>query len=329
MTKRSVQDRLTLLLSLVPYVLTNGPTEISELAERFDISPSEVEDAARQISMSGRPGEGGGYLPNDLFDIDWELLEEGFVHIVSPMGATVPPRLSAREAAALIAGLQYLSSLPDFSDGAAIGTLATKLARGSAGRVHAIAIESGGVDAVLGEARAAIDRGESLRFDYANSRAEVSSRTVDPMVVSSAGGVWYLRGWCHTREALRTFRVDRMSHASVTGEEAQHRASEDVGELFDRSDMLERASVRVDPAIADEVAGYVSAADAERLARAKAPVEVTVRVAHWRALASFAARFAGRAEVTGPSEALEATAAFAADALAAYRSRSSVAGEDG
>lgn len=51
-------------------------------------------------------------------------------------------------------------------------------------------------------------RGVSLRY-HSFARVE-TDRTVDPYALSFRWGNWYLIGYCHLREELRTFRIDRI-----------------------------------------------------------------------------------------------------------------------
>ena len=66
----------------------------------------------------GLPGDGGYWqMANDLFDIDWDLLDErGIIVITNSVGLERSPRLTAREAAALLAGLQLASTIPGVGD---------------------------------------------------------------------------------------------------------------------------------------------------------------------------------------------------------------------
>ena len=79
-----------------------------------------------------RAGGHGTYQPNDLFDIDWDDFDDDdeivITHLVALDDA---PRFSAREAAALIAGLQYLSALPENADSASLASLMAKLTAGA------------------------------------------------------------------------------------------------------------------------------------------------------------------------------------------------------
>jgi predicted DNA-binding transcriptional regulator YafY len=71
--------------------------------------------------------------------------------------------------------------------------------------------ESGAAAAVLPKLQAAVAERKSVRFVYyAIGRDEELERTVDPYGLQLVAGEWYLIGWCHTRRALRTFRLSRI-----------------------------------------------------------------------------------------------------------------------
>jgi len=54
------------------------------------------------------------------------------------------------------------------------------------------------------------DRRRVRLLYYAFSRQETTEREVDPYALVHQYGMWYLVGHCHLRQALRTFRVDRI-----------------------------------------------------------------------------------------------------------------------
>lgn len=55
---------------------------------------------------------------------------------------------------------------------------------------------------------------------YSSSKGEISIRRVTCRKLSRLNGVTYVQGWCHERESLRTFRIDRIVETAcgVTGE---------------------------------------------------------------------------------------------------------------
>ncbi len=117
------QDKLAFLLALVPYLMDHDRVSVADAAEHFDVTPEQLREAVRLIAVSGVPGETASYQHGDLFDIAWDDFEDNDQIVLTNMVAIDDsPRFSAREAAALIAGLQYLSSLPEHADRAAIST---------------------------------------------------------------------------------------------------------------------------------------------------------------------------------------------------------------
>ncbi|AKJ26700.1 helix-turn-helix transcriptional regulator [Caldimonas brevitalea] len=47
-------------------------------------------------------------------------------------------------------------------------------------------------------------------IDYRTAQGEVSARRVDPYGLVFRQGQWYMSGWCHLRQELRSFRLDRV-----------------------------------------------------------------------------------------------------------------------
>lgn len=50
---------------------------------------------------------------------------------------------------------------------------------------------------------------------YSRRDGDESAREVDPYGVVALFGRWYLHGWCHLRQARRTFRIDRIRRADL------------------------------------------------------------------------------------------------------------------
>ena len=220
-------DKLTFLLSLVPYLIERDRVSVTEVAEHFGVAPQQIRDAVSLIAVSGVPGETTTYQSEDLFDIAWDdFLDNDQIVLTNQVAIDDSPRFSAREASALIAGLQYLSALPENADRSAIASLTSKLSRGASAEPSHVAVEGSETDATLALIRESVASGVQLQFDYLGSRGESESRSVDPLRVESVDADWYLRGWCHLREAVRTFRLDRMSNPVVTTLPISHHAAD-------------------------------------------------------------------------------------------------------
>ena len=64
-------------------------------------------------------------------------------------------------------------------------------------------------------AASAIRSGRRVRFGYQSHAGAVSRRQIEPYAVMHTDGRWYLIGYCLSRRAMRTFRLDRVSDLEV------------------------------------------------------------------------------------------------------------------
>lgn len=313
------RDRLAFLLSLVPYLLDHGTVSVTDAARHFSVSEREIRDAVKLISVSGVPGETRQYLHGDLFDIAWDEFEEhDRIVITNQVAIDDSPRFSSREAAALIAGLQYLSALPENTNREAIGSLMAKLTSGASATPSQLAVSGDAVDDSLAVIRGAVERGTQVAFAYLNARGEREQRRVDPLRIESEDRDWYLRGWCHLREAVRTFRFDRMTDLVRIDEPITHRAS-DVAlpeTLFqDSTDdlriIIDVATSAV-PLLTDYLPDGVTANNENGRSRA------TLRVAHYHGLKRLIASLPGMVTVIDPPEARRVVAEWAEAGAAQY-----------
>ncbi|ROQ58889.1 proteasome accessory factor C [Rathayibacter sp. PhB152] len=322
---RSLQarDRLAVLLSLVPYLLDRGRVSVAEVAAHFEIAEDEVRRAVRLIAVSGIPGETSQYQSNDLFDISWDDFEEND-HIVLTQQVAIDdsPRFSAREAAALIAGMQYLAALPENQGNDRIASLMGKLARGASSAPTAVAVARGvGADASLATIRTSLASGTQLAFDYRSARGETESRLVDPFLLESVDRDWYLRGWDHLREGVRTFRVDRMRALTDTGTPIVRRRNEVTlpDRLFEASASDLLIDLRVAPGSVALLGDYAADAEFPSVpAGDEGPgVLVRIRVAHLAGLTRLVASLPGLVTVVAPEAARTAVAEWTRAALTA------------
>jgi predicted DNA-binding transcriptional regulator YafY len=57
-----------------------------------------------------------------------------------------------------------------------------------------------------------------VAIDYLDREASLSRREVEPIGVVSLDEVWHLVGWCRRRQGTRSFRIDRIHGAELTGD---------------------------------------------------------------------------------------------------------------
>ncbi|MDR5700092.1 helix-turn-helix transcriptional regulator [Agromyces aerolatus] len=309
-------DQLVFLLSLVPYLLEQRVVDVATAAQHFGVAERELRDAVRLIATSGLPGATGTYQANDLFDIDWDAFDDDdVIVIVHHVAIDDAPRLSAREAAALIAGLQYLSALPENSGSTQLPALLEKLTAGASSEPTRLAVAETAADETLAEARRAVTEGRQLEFDYRNALGERGRRTVDPLRIASLGADWYLQAYCHTREDVRNFRIDRMSALRVTELPVGDHSDREFSEaLFHGSDTDLDVVVDIVPDALPLIADYLADSSAEDV---DGRSRVTLRLAHYHGLKRLVAGLPGLVTVVAPAEARAVVAEWAAAGLAA------------
>jgi predicted DNA-binding transcriptional regulator YafY len=67
----------------------------------------------------------------------------------------------------------------------------------------------------LVRAASAIRTGKRIRFRYRSHDGAASTRQIEPYGVIHTDGRWYLIGYCLSRRALRTFRLDRITGLEI------------------------------------------------------------------------------------------------------------------
>ncbi len=310
-------DRAALMLQLVPYLIGKGEVSIAEAADEFDVTPDQMRSMVEKLTVIGLPGDGGYWqMANDLFDIDWDLLDQrDLIVITNSVGLERSPKLTAREAAALLAGLQLARTIPGVGDTDLFAGLLAKLARGASSAPADVIVAPGPVDTVRDAVAGALRRGVAVSFTYKAPDAAPTTRTVDPVKVHIADGQWYLQGWCHLREAMRTFHLDRVSDLELTDIPTTH-AGEPAPAWFEPGEDDVVARVRFPETVAPLLGEYL---DRATLEITPAGAVATMRVADEFSLRRLAARRGGLVEILEPAAARRAAAEWADAGLAQYR----------
>jgi len=186
----------------------------AELAERLEVDLRTVQRYIVRlkdlnIPIDSSPGVGGAYR-----------LRPGF---------RLPPLLLTNEEAfALSLGLRALrqiglAAFAPATEGtlAKLGRVLPEALRESIRTVEdVVAIEPGpwvvptSVECLVGAA-SAIRTERRIRFDYQSHNQTNSHREIEPYAVVHMDGRWYMIGHCLARQALRTFRLDRVTHLEI------------------------------------------------------------------------------------------------------------------
>jgi proteasome accessory factor C len=208
-------DKVTRLLALVPYVLSQGVASISETAGAFGIGEDQLR---KELEMLWMCGSSSG--PEDLIDL---LFEGDTVSITYDGGLHRPLKLTATEAMTLAVALRTLTDVPGATQGGAAERALAKIetAAGQHLDTTAVDIRLAAQDRWLSLAQRAVSekRAVELRY-YTATRDESTHRIIDPVQIFTVDGVTYLEAWCRRAEGMRIFRLDRFEAATLLDEPA-------------------------------------------------------------------------------------------------------------
>jgi len=214
----SATERLSRLLTMVPWLLNRQGVEIDEVAREFGVTSEQVETDLALLFLCGTPG---GYH-GDLIEAEWE---SGRVFLGNADTIKRPLRLGVDEAIALIVGLRALAAVPGIGERDAVVRALAKLeaATGSASagssRIQVV-IDEGTSKETMALAQQALTARRRVHLRYlVPGRDESTERDVDPMRVINFDAQWYLEGWCHRAQDVRLFRFDRIESLTILDED--------------------------------------------------------------------------------------------------------------
>lgn len=312
----AASDQLPRLLALVPYLLARPDARIADVAREFGVSEEQLVKDLNLIWMCGLPG----YLPGDLIDVD---ITGDRVTVSNADTIARPLRLTSDEVLPLMVALRMLADLPGVRDRDAVESALAKLERAAGDAANAAAAVAVDVE-TEGPAREAVDdalrtgRRLHLRY-YVPGRDETTERDVDPMRLMVVDGRGYLEGWCRRAEAVRVFRLDRVSDAVVLDVAAQVPAEArsrdlDAG-LFQPAPTDLLVTLQVGPA-GRWIADYLPCESVDDTPDGGAIVRLYAADPAW--VRRLALRLAGVGRILDPPGLADDVRAVAADTLALY-----------
>jgi predicted DNA-binding transcriptional regulator YafY len=95
-------------------------------------------------------------------------------------------------------------------------------------------------------AATAIRSGRRIRFAYESHDGARSRRQIEPYAVMHTDGRWYLIGYCLSRKAMRTFRLDRVSKLEIGAGTFRRPADFDARSYLQRSLAFFQAQYKID-----------------------------------------------------------------------------------
>ncbi|MEJ7833968.1 MAG: WYL domain-containing protein [Nocardioides sp.] len=323
------KDQVARLLTLVPLLHVHGEMRLGDAAVTLGVTPQQLLKDLKVLFLCGLPG---GY-PDDLIDVELDALEteegeartDGVIRISNADYLARPLRLTATEASAIIVALRAMRRGTGDDTREIVDRVLVKLEAAAAQGPAASRIDPGEDDidpemlALSARLQGAADHRMQVRLTYyVPARDEESERVVDPRGVVTSGGLTYLDAWCHSAEAPRLFRLDRIATAQVldTPIETPAEAPRDLGDgIFTRSGDTEPVTVRLAPA-ARWVVEYYPVEEVRP--QPDGSVEVDLLVADQRWLTKLMMRLAPNAWIVTPAAYAQAYRANAQATLDLY-----------
>ncbi|MDH6132982.1 putative DNA-binding transcriptional regulator YafY [Kitasatospora sp. MAA4] len=189
------------------------PVTVAKLAARFEVAARTVQRDLQALMEAGvpvrtTPGRGGGWS-------------------IDPAMTLPPIRFTADEASALVAALAMADASAPYAGAAR--TASQKIAASMTGPASVAAQELAArivtlpartAESIRTAVEQALTERMVLHLSYADAAGRESDRVVEPAGLLTTDGRWYLIAWCRTRRAGRGFRLDRITAAAPTGEQA-------------------------------------------------------------------------------------------------------------
>ena len=206
------------LLTLLELLQAYRRLSAREIARRLEIDTRTVRRYVAGLQEMGIPVEGergpaGGYRLRPGFRLP-PLMFTNEEALALTLGLLAAQRLGLLPAGQAVEGAMAKLDrvLPDQLRGrlrAAQSSLALPAGtptRGSADAATVLALSSAAGD------------GLRTRLRYRAGDGKVTDRRLDPYGVAFQSGAWYVVGWDHLRQDLRTLRLDRITRCEVTAE---------------------------------------------------------------------------------------------------------------
>lgn len=317
---RSVRaDRLVAVLLMLQ---RRGQVTAAQVAEELEVSERTARRDLEALSMAGVPvysqrGRGGGWRlagggSLDLSGLSRSEVQALFV-LAGPRSEVTPQVRSALR--------KLVRALPEpLRDNAEAA--ATAVVRDPTGWDHGRG--EPWRPPLLDEVEAAVVDRECLRIGYVGRSGEPTERVVHPLGLAAKGANWYLLA--DTAAGRRTFRVDRLTTATRTGEPAERpdgfELDEEWREVVERIDDLRTPVVARGTASPDAVR-YLRAVFGRRVRVDDGgddgdTVRVEVRGASERSLVAELAGFGDRVHVEEPEGVRPLLGAVGAELVRTY-----------
>lgn len=314
---QKAEDRLRRLLVMLPWLMEQGEVPLAQVAERFDMTGAEVQKELELVAMCGLPP-----FVDEMIDV---FVDDGIVFVGIPRLFTRPLRLTAPEGFSLLSATRAAMELPGADQLGPLGRGLEKLAAalGEAG-IDTRVDDTAGVVIDLARpaltdeiAEAAATGAEMVISYYTPARDEIADRTIVPRHVFADAGNWYVVAADERSGERRTFRIDRIEQANLTGRTIPAQEAVEAPEAFFVDDDVERVRLRLAPSAQWVIENYPT----DEVVVLEEPVgwvEAQLPVTSERWLSRLLIRLGPNVQLVEPASAGDAAAGLAHRLLALY-----------
>ncbi|MGP5123990.1 helix-turn-helix transcriptional regulator [Glutamicibacter ardleyensis] len=309
-------------IDMIQYVVAQGSVTIGELCERYSMTQAKVRDELAMIMMCGVPN--GQH--DELINVNDGDLDSDEVTITNAAFLAEPQKLAPLEAVAVLGGLNALDSIPAFEH--------REVLRSALQKINAAVARFDGWNGALGFALTQVREHDTpaqliqaLRtkvvadIDYYSANSQTHQRReIEPIRLIEDGPVQYLRAWCRKRQAILTFRVDRVLDVKLTEEPFVLGERHQDYEKLDFSYSANSDDLEVEFYVAAEAVAVIEAFNP--IAWSQSKVEsghlAKVRLSDHLVAAPWVARHGGKIVVVGPDATRERVEKWLDDAIRMY-----------
>jgi proteasome accessory factor C len=199
------------MLDLVPFLLSHQGISLGDLAKHFKVENDVMLDDLNTLWMCGLPG----YTPLELIDLTFD---SGYVTIRNAAPLAYVRTMSSSEIVSLALGLDLLLESADRFGEEQSGRIRNLSNRLRTEIGEHISIVSNSQTAHRSLVATSIAQRLPIEMTYFSASSDTKTeRTVTAYDFFNDNDVEYFQAYCHSAKSMRTFRVDRIVSAVLSG----------------------------------------------------------------------------------------------------------------
>lgn len=297
------------LFEIVYSLLNKKTITAKELSERFEVSVRTIYRDIDTLSCAGIPvymskGKGGGISLLDNFVLNKSVLSD-------------------TEQNEILTALQTLNAInyPDVN--LVISKLGLLFNKSDYNWIDVDFSHWGSKDrGTFNLLKTAIVNTKAITFDYFSSYGEKTRRTVEPLQLWFKDKSWYLKGYCLSKQAFRTFKLTRMKNVFMTEKSFERELSQELMSEVTRGNNYNwvNLNLRLKPGVAYRV--YDEFDESEIVKNSDGSFDVTISYPEDEWVYGYILSFGSFVEVIEPKHIKDIVIVRLEEALKQYKNES-------